>query len=198
MVAYSSAANGIHGEASECTGRETCPHVTATSNSASSKQNVLDIHHPNEDRLTGASNVAFYSMPSMHITEQEDSMEVKSIPNQYVFDYGKKVFSQSCLPIASGGSTGTFTNKDLFPFPHVEGYQKKYFDSYWSMEAVDEAIKVSLKSDLDVDHRLEYSTYVTREWKIVDSFVIFCFRKVMLLKLCFVSMLTIDLRFVNF
>lgn len=36
--------------------------------------------------------------------------------------------------------------------------------------------------------------------KLFDSFVIFifCFRKVMLLKLCFVSMLTIDLRFDTF
>ncbi|KAG2709074.1 hypothetical protein I3760_05G222300 [Carya illinoinensis] len=142
--AYSSAANGIHGEASECTGGDskTCPHVTAISNSSSSKQHGLDIHHANVDGLTGASNVAFYSMPSMHISEQTDSMEVQSIPNQYVVDYGRKVFSHSCLePIASGGSPGTFANKDLFPFPHVEGYQKKYFDPYWSMEAVDEALK---------------------------------------------------------
>jgi hypothetical protein len=34
--------------------------------------------------------------------------------------------------------------------------------------------------------------------EIVDSFVIFCFRKAMLLELCFVSMLTINLRFVFF
>lgn len=41
-------------------------------------------------------------------------------------------------------------------------------------------------------------TCVVGAWEILDSIVFFCYRKVMFLKLCSVSMLSIDLRFVTF
>lgn len=108
------------------------------------------MHHPNGHGLTGVSDVAFYSMPTI-ISEQVDSMELLSLRNQCVSDFGRRVFSQSCPePLACGGLPGTFTNKDLFPVPHIEGSQKKYFDPHWSTEAVNEALKVSLKTGLGV------------------------------------------------
>jgi DIS3-like exonuclease 2 len=143
--------DGIRGEASESMGDgRTCNAVPASLSNSSSKQQVVYMHHPNEHGLTGVSNVAFYSMPTMHISEQADSVELLSIPNQRVSDFGRRAFSLSCPEPLACGLPGTFTNKDLFPFPHIEGSRKKYFDPHWSMEAVNEALKVSLKTGLDV------------------------------------------------
>ncbi|XP_075648491.1 DIS3-like exonuclease 2 [Castanea sativa] len=155
--------NGLHGEAPECLGDvRTCNHVTASLSSSSTKQHVLDMrppmdhgwdmHPPNEHaldlcpsiehELTRASDVGFSSMPTMHICEKANPMEEQNIPNQHVSDFGHRVMSQSCPePVFYRGSPGTSKNNYMFPSPHIEGSQKKYFDPHWSMEAVNEALK---------------------------------------------------------
>jgi hypothetical protein len=167
LLASCGSADGIHVEASEYMGDgRTCNHVPASLSNSSSKQQGVYMHHPNEHGLTGVSDVAFYSMPSMHISEQVDSLELLSIPNQCVSDFGRRVFSQSCPePLACGGFPGTFTNKDLCPFPHIEGSQNFFFDPHWSMEAVNEALKVSLKTRCNIC--LNICTCVAGEWKLL-------------------------------
>lgn len=150
LVASCSSANGLHGEALKCMGDGgTCNDVNATPSRSSSSQLGLGIYHLNDDELTRES--AFCSMPTMHISQQADFMEAQGMSNHCGSDIGRRVFSQSCPePVTRGGSPGTFTDKDLFLFPHIEGSQRKYFDPHWSMDAVDEALMVSLKSGLDV------------------------------------------------
>ncbi|XP_030933595.1 DIS3-like exonuclease 2 [Quercus lobata] len=155
--------NGLHGEAPECLGDgRTCNHVTASLSSSSTKQHVLDMRPPMdhgwdmrppnehaldlcppiEHELTRASDVGFSSMPTMRICEQVNPMEEQNIPNQHVSDFGHRVMSQSCPePVFYRGSPGTSKNNYMFPSPHIEGSQKKYFDPHWSMEAVNEALK---------------------------------------------------------
>ncbi|KAM4069916.1 hypothetical protein ACB094_12G126100 [Castanea mollissima] len=145
--------NGLHGEAPECLGDgRTCNHVTASLSSSSTKQHVLDMRPPMdhgwdmcpsiEHELTRASDVGFSSMPTMHICEKANPMEEQNIPNQHVSDLGHRVMSQSCPePVFYRGSPGTSKSNYMFPSPHIEGSQKKYFDPHWSMEAVNEALK---------------------------------------------------------
>lgn len=114
-------------------------------------EHALDLCPPIEHELTRASDVGFSSMPTMRICEQVNPMEEQNIPNQHVSDFGHRVMSQSCPePVFYRGSPGTSKNNYMFPSPHIEGSQKKYFDPHWSMEAVNEALKVSLKMGLDV------------------------------------------------
>lgn len=149
-------------EAPECLGDgRTCNHVTASLSSSSTKQHgwdmrppnehTLDLCPPSEHELTRASDVGFSSMPTMRICEQVNPMEEQNIPNQHVSDFGHRVMSQSCPePVFYRESPGTSNNNYMFPSPHIEGFQKKCFDPHWSMEVVNEALKVSLKMGLDV------------------------------------------------
>ncbi|KAF7829857.1 DIS3-like exonuclease 2 [Senna tora] len=122
--------NEIHGVSSECSGNIRTPtQAAALSNNSSSKQQEVS---PNEQGLSTASNVAFTSMPPMHINEhQMDPGDLQSMQG---------VCSKSCSePV---GSSGIYTNKDLFPSSQMGACaQRNYFSSHWSTEAVEKALE---------------------------------------------------------
>ncbi|PRQ26500.1 putative exoribonuclease II [Rosa chinensis] len=133
-----SSVNELHGEVSpECLGNGTMAnHVTT-----SLKQRHLDMNPPYEQELTKASNLAFSSLPTMHIVE---SLDVQSPENQRLLpsDFGGKMSAKSCPePAACGASPGILTNKGSPP-QHFEGFsQRKYFPPHWSMEDVNDALE---------------------------------------------------------
>ncbi|XP_028085092.1 DIS3-like exonuclease 2 isoform X1 [Camellia sinensis] len=87
----------------------------------------------NMERLPKASNVAFNSLPTMDINEQEAPQE-GNMQNQQVFsaDFGGRKFSKSCPEtLVCEESMWSYANKDL----------RKYFAPHWSVEAVNEALE---------------------------------------------------------
>lgn len=95
------------------------------------------------------SDVAFNSVPAMHINEQLVLQESKSIQqNQQMLpsDYNGKVLSEQFqAQNACEASMGLNLNMD-YPLPQqIEYYaQRKYFASHWSTEAVTAALEVSI------------------------------------------------------
>ncbi|GMH00270.1 hypothetical protein Nepgr_002109 [Nepenthes gracilis] len=79
-------------------------------------------HGPNKD-----SNVAFNSLPAMHIGDQTEKS-----------DTGIKICSKSCpTPISFEESVSVHGSMDFVPFHLVKGYsQQKYFDPHWPLEVV--------------------------------------------------------------
>ncbi|KAK9271327.1 hypothetical protein L1049_026917 [Liquidambar formosana] len=136
----------IRAEGSECLGNGSgSNHVTSSIGYSSSKHNGVGSDPSSEHGVTKASDVAFNSMPTMHINEQVDLMEVGNTHSQHQFpsDLGGRTGSKSCpVPIACQEPIGSFTNKDFLPSQQIEGYaQSKYFAPHWSMEAVNEALE---------------------------------------------------------
>ncbi|XWS21602.1 hypothetical protein CRYUN_Cryun30bG0068400 [Craigia yunnanensis] len=91
----------------------------------------------NEQTPDRASDVAFSSMPTMHINEQ-----VGSGFDDTAIDVGGRTFSKSFPePIAYAGSSKMCIDGFL-PFLQVEGFaQKKLFAPYWPIDAVNEALE---------------------------------------------------------
>ncbi|XVF39389.1 hypothetical protein PTKIN_Ptkin01aG0030800 [Pterospermum kingtungense] len=110
--------------------------LTSSMSCSSSKQQGLELEMAlNEQSPDRASDVAFSSMPTMHINEQAGSGCVDS-----GVDGG--TFPQSCPePIPYAGSSKMCM--DGFLSSHqVEGFaRKKLFDPYWPVEAVNEALE---------------------------------------------------------
>ncbi|XWS25181.1 hypothetical protein CRYUN_Cryun27aG0047800 [Craigia yunnanensis] len=102
----------------------------------SSKQQGLEIAS-NEQTPDRASDVAFSSMPTMHINEQ-----VGSGFDDTAVDVGGRSFSKWCPePIAYAGSSKMYIDGFL-PFHQVEGFaRKKLFAPYWPIEAVNDALE---------------------------------------------------------
>ncbi|KAF2291432.1 hypothetical protein GH714_024024 [Hevea brasiliensis] len=100
-----------------------------------SRQPELDAHALCEHGLTSVSNVAFNSMPTMHINEEVEHI----LPS----DLGGQTFSRSCPePMAGGVPLGRCMNKDLLPFYHFDDNSRgKIFAPHWSMEATNEAVE---------------------------------------------------------
>lgn len=112
------------------------------------RQHRLETRPLDEHGFANASNVAFNSLPPMHITRQANVEDMQSSENQisHPSDPGGKVFSKSCPEsLTYEGSSDSFTNKG-FPSPHqMEAYaQKKSFSPHWSLEAINEASEVNL------------------------------------------------------
>ncbi|CAN6583898.1 unnamed protein product [Malus baccata var. baccata] len=125
-------------EVSECLANgRISNHVTT-----SLKQPQLDMHPPYEHGMIKASNLAFNSLPTMHINEQVNHEDVQILVNQHSLpcDPAGRFISNSCPePVACGGSPGMF--KD-FPPHHTESCaRRKCFTSHWSMEAVNDALE---------------------------------------------------------
>lgn len=95
------------------------------------------------------SDVAFNSLPAMHINEQLVLLESKSIQQNKKMlpsDYnGKELSEQFHEQNACEASLGLNLNTD-HPLPQqIECYaQRKYFASHWSTEAVTAALDVSI------------------------------------------------------
>ncbi|GMP79331.1 hypothetical protein CsSME_00034919 [Camellia sinensis var. sinensis] len=98
---------------------------------------------PNEQRLPGACNVAFNSLPTVHINEQTALQEVRSMQNQLLFssDSGGRMLLKSYpKTIACKESMGLYASKD-FLMSHQTCHQRKYFAPHWSVESVSEALE---------------------------------------------------------
>ena len=101
----------------------------------------------NEEHLPRACDVAFISLPTMHINEQAAPPEGRSMQNQQLnsSDYGGTMISKSYPETtACKESIGSYASKDCL-LSHEICHQKKYFASYWSIESVNEALEVSLQ-----------------------------------------------------
>ncbi|XWS15101.1 hypothetical protein CRYUN_Cryun35bG0065200 [Craigia yunnanensis] len=128
--------NEARGESSDSLKSEDKTKSLTSSMSCSSKLLGLEMAS-NELTPDRASDVAFSSMPSMHISEQAglgcDDTAV------YV---GGRTFSKSCPePIAYAGSSKMCMDGFL-PFHQDEGFaRKKLFAPYWPIEAVNEALE---------------------------------------------------------
>ena len=114
--------------------------LTSSLSCSSSKQQGLEMAS-NEQIPDRASDVAFSSMPTMHINEQ-----VGSGFDYTAVDVGGRTFSKSCPePIAYAGSS-RMCRDGFLPFLQVEGFaRKKLFAPYWPREAVNEALEVCSK-----------------------------------------------------
>lgn len=96
----------------------------------------------NEQQLPRASNIAFNSLPTMHMNEQVATQEDISLQNQHFFssDHGGRMYSKSCpVTVTCEESTGSIGSND-FLLPH----QRNFFASHWPSESVDEALEVSV------------------------------------------------------
>ncbi|XP_027330539.1 DIS3-like exonuclease 2 isoform X2 [Abrus precatorius] len=112
--------------------------ATNTTTSLSSSLKQVNICSPNEQGLSKASNVAFVSMPPMHINEQGETGGLQNIQIS-----GGGIDSKSVSePTGCRGSSGTNRNKDSVPCSQI-GFcaQRNYFSPHWSVEAVEKALE---------------------------------------------------------
>ena len=111
------------------------------------KQQNFEAHPQNESGLTTTSNVAFKSLPPMHVNEQPSPEDVQILEKQnpQPSEPGARIISKSYPEsIDCEESSGSFTNKDV-PANLIEVFvQKKYFAPHWSLKAVNDALEVSL------------------------------------------------------
>ncbi|KAK3019418.1 hypothetical protein RJ639_004575 [Escallonia herrerae] len=128
-VSVSSSATELRIEASEFSG--TC--------------SIFNSVEPEEEHLLQASNVAFNSLPTMHLSEEVAAREGGSMQDQHMFqsDFSESIFSQSCPePIALDAAVGSHVKKSFPLSQQIECHgQKKYFDSHWSSEAVTQELE---------------------------------------------------------
>ncbi|KAL3504124.1 hypothetical protein ACH5RR_033965 [Cinchona calisaya] len=97
----------------------------------------------NDYQLPRASEVAFNSLPTMHIDRQKSEHEEGSLQNQHIFaaDVNGRVFSNSCPePISS---QVTIDPNVSVVQSHVGNgkAQQKYFAPHWTEEAVRKALE---------------------------------------------------------
>lgn len=110
----------------------------------SPKKHEIDRHASEEQGSSRASNVAFSSLPTMHITGEAASGELGHMQNQHPFPSDvERVFlaasSKSCpLPI-SYEKANVSVNKEGYPGL----LQRNLFLPHLSVEAVNEAVEVS-------------------------------------------------------
>ncbi|XP_059630776.1 DIS3-like exonuclease 2 [Cornus florida] len=133
-----SSVNEIRGKGSEFLGSGS-PSNHVLGNGNPSNHVILSERQPPE-----VSNVAFHSLPTMHINEQATSQEGGNMQNQQMFpsDVGERTFSKSCpVPINCGESMVSYVNKDFLLSQQICHVQRKCFDSHWSVEAVNEALE---------------------------------------------------------
>lgn len=139
--------NEIGGEQSQCSGScSTKNYGIPSEHYWLSGQNGCDNHDPEEYEQPKACEVAFSSLPAMHISEETSSGDVRTMQNQDVVpsDPGGKSCSKSCPePTSCEWSNGSFADKVSLPRREMEAYpQRKYFAPYWSIESVTKALQV--------------------------------------------------------
>ncbi|OMO62608.1 Ribonuclease II/R [Corchorus capsularis] len=123
--------NEARGEDSLKNGDKTKSLTQSISSSSSSLKQGLDmaLKEQSPDR---ASDVAFCSMPTMHINEQ-----VVSDSGDNIIDVSRSTFSNSCPEPSSKMGIDGFP-----PFHQVEGFaRKKLFAPFWPVETINEALE---------------------------------------------------------
>lgn len=139
IVASPSLVDEISGVSAECTEISKTPVPVTASSSSSLKQQEINTCSPGDQGLPGASNAAFESTTSMHVNEQENSVD---LPNMQIHG-GAMLFKSFSEMNACLGSLGTYTNKDPFPSCQAGVYvQGNYFSPHWPVEAVEKAAEV--------------------------------------------------------
>jgi len=119
-------------------GKIETPTHASTSLEGSLKQ--VNVGSPNEQGLSNAFNVAFTSMPPMHVNEQVESCDLRIVPI-YGGGVNSKSFSE---PAGCRGSAGISKNKDSVPCGPIRICgQKSYFSPHLSLEVVEKALEVS-------------------------------------------------------
>lgn len=100
----------------------------------------VNVCSSNEQGLSKASNVAFISIPPMHINEQVEPGDLRILPM-----CGGGIDSNSFSePTGCRGSSGINKNKDSVPCGQIGLCgQEKYFSPHWSVEAVEKELEVS-------------------------------------------------------
>ncbi|GAB4861373.1 hypothetical protein Ancab_036535 [Ancistrocladus abbreviatus] len=143
-----SSVSGQHEEASKCLQIGNMPRGCSMSN---------------QEGQSEEPNVAFSSLPTMHIGKQA----AKS-------DAAMKNFSKSCpTPIEFGEPANLTRNMDVVPSHLVEGQQKHFFDPHWSLEAVNEALEKGevFQATFRVNAHNRLEAYCTIEGVPVDVFI---------------------------
>ncbi|KAF4348208.1 hypothetical protein G4B88_017168 [Cannabis sativa] len=140
FVALGNSANQIPSAALEHMGNDRESNHVTTSLTQHKLENIsLDEHG-----FSNASNVAFNSMPPMHINGKTNLKDTQSEQNQMSqpSDPCEKSFSKSCSkPVICEGSSDSFMNKG-FPSPHLmEGCAQKVFSPHYSLEAINDALE---------------------------------------------------------
>ncbi|CAL0317910.1 unnamed protein product [Lupinus luteus] len=135
--------NGLSLECSEKNGTITRPTTAAALGSSTNQQGV-NVTSLDEQGLSRSSDVAFVSMPQMHINEQVEYFGLQESEDTQIHrgGTGSKSFSE---PTVCRGLLGTDTNKKKESVPcsligHYYG-QRTYFSPHWSMDAVEKAIE---------------------------------------------------------
>ncbi|KAJ6335646.1 hypothetical protein OIU78_012295 [Salix suchowensis] len=126
-----SSQNDLSGESSVPVGNGGKTRCYASSmGCSSSKQLEFDGHLLSEHEPTTVSRIAFSSMPTMLVNEQQEDL-LLSGP-------GGSMLAKSCPePVVGGGPHGK-----LLPFHQFAGQaQSKIFAPYWSMDTVNEALE---------------------------------------------------------
>ncbi|KAL9315709.1 hypothetical protein ACSQ67_016710 [Phaseolus vulgaris] len=117
-------------------GKIETPTHASTSLEGSLKQ--VNVGSPNEQGLSNAFNVAFTSMPPMHVNEQVESCDLRIVPI-YGGGVNSKSFSE---PAGCRGSAGISKNKDSVPCGPIRICgQKSYFSPHLSLEVVEKALE---------------------------------------------------------
>ncbi|OIW02421.1 hypothetical protein TanjilG_05014 [Lupinus angustifolius] len=134
--------NGLSLECSEKNGTPT-HNTTAAALRSSTNQEGVDVTSLDEQGLSRSSDVAFVSMPQMHINEQVEylGLQDSEVMQMHRGGTGSKSFSE---PTVCRGSSGTNTNKkkESVPCGQIGHYgQRTYFSPHWSMDAVEKAIE---------------------------------------------------------
>ncbi|KHN33875.1 DIS3-like exonuclease 2 [Glycine soja] len=98
----------------------------------------VNVCSSNEQGLSKASNVAFISIPPMHINEQVEPGDLRILPM-----CGGGIDSNSFSePTGCRGSSGINKNKDSVPCGQIGLCgQEKYFSPHWSVEAVEKELE---------------------------------------------------------
>ena len=113
---------------------------------------LLDNVGSNENQVPRASDVAFSSLPVMHVTDQKSEREKGSLQNQHSLeadDENGSVISNCCPEAIVGCQVlkDSDVDVDVDPMPSHRGNgraQRKYFASHWPEEAVTKALEVCL------------------------------------------------------
>lgn len=126
-----SSQNDLRGESSVSVGnggKTRC--YTSSMGCSSSKQLESDLHVLSEHVPTTVSRIAYSSMPTMRVNEQQEDLVLS--------DLDGSMLAKSCTePVVGGGPHGK-----LLPFHQFEGQaQSKIFAPYWSTETVNEALE---------------------------------------------------------
>ncbi|KAF5206562.1 Dis3-like exonuclease [Thalictrum thalictroides] len=138
-------ANGTH-EATECLGTECGSNNVSMSMSSSFSQKCgSDSHAMKDPGMATVCNGGFSSLPTMHIREEAPELGSTKDQCQYPSVSKDNVFSRSCPePIYHKDTNGSLPinmNSICRKNQQDADMRKNYFDPYWSVDTVNEAIQ---------------------------------------------------------